>query len=1162
MLAKFLRILALTIVVALPHSASAQDTQTLNFLAAQQGYTPGEVEALIGGRSTGGDATSAGIPTAQNADSSNLSDIKENPNLLTQSIGSAPNEGSVVQRYYQFLTGKTLEIYGAQEFSQQQDNQLLFFNTMGKNYRVAPGDVLRLTIRGLWQSDITLQIGRDGNLVIPDLAPLAVSGQTIAEIEEGLLQTLLYDDASASVFVSLETARLVTVQVSGLVNAPRTLAVPAYTPLSRVLAYAGGVKPTGSLRTIVLRDRDGTTSEVDFYDFLRSPLGANDPLVTDASRIFVPSQGPTVAAVGFVARPGIYELPAGVSEVSIREILELSGTKILPPGLAIEALYFDANGISQTRDLSPSDTILPGEVLNLRFVQTRLQDAVTVFGAVLDEYSMATSSSISIRDLLKSGSTLKADARLDFAMIIDREGAARAINLSDALETPSAVVPKGAALVVFDHASYRNLVNADVNRSSDPLVSAISRAEVAEIYLNGDRLALVAPDETRTFAEHLRPYYRPTPDTYLDLAIIESAQGAPRAMSLRTLLQNDANFAFSSGLKVHLFETKYLNDFVRRLGTQEVSGDVAALSMQQGKEASLARLLADAEVVRVTINGRLRAVLPSINSQSIADVLDVLGIVQAPETLSDFVELQSLSRTWMPQSQGFSLRNDYSAALPQATSINFWSKDELPILSTRQGEEETQRLRETGVLIYLDYEPTIFVATSAFAGDTLVREVISPRVYPLFAIRKSFDAVTHTWSSATGQPQNFFSSESMRPTAGDELFLFTTDFVRELLRSNVSASGAMSATVSVEGESQTANGLETQIAEDLQARSRAADEVRGTQAFDSDVKILIASARYIGGAVADPGLYPISGSTTLGALLSVSGGLLDTADSSSIRLNAYEQIGGAIRRGNTLKLNANEPAALATRLSGNFSCEVPFLINEAATGFVSLNGEVMRPGDYVISREDTLHDVITRAGGLSPVAYPLGAVFTRESLVGSEREINGRLAAQLEQTVLSIAETKAEGAADQINAVLGYARQLRMQDAVGRMSVNVAYANPSAPVYLQDGDALFIPKRPSHVSVVGAVNSNTAAIYEPTKMLAAYLAAAGGTTRVADQRGIYMILPNGESTPVDGATPIPPGAAIVVPPKTDRLSALGLSDLVSRVMGNIATSVLAINNVR
>ena len=101
------------------------------------------------------------------------------------------------------------------------------------------------------------------------------------------METLKLDDAAASVFISLETARLITVQVSGAVSRPRTLAVPAYTPLSRVLAYAGGIKATGSLRNIVLRDRDGNVETVDFYDFLQSPEGASDPLVTDSSRVFV-----------------------------------------------------------------------------------------------------------------------------------------------------------------------------------------------------------------------------------------------------------------------------------------------------------------------------------------------------------------------------------------------------------------------------------------------------------------------------------------------------------------------------------------------------------------------------------------------------------------------------------------------------------------------------------------------------------------------------------------------------------------------------------------------------------------------------------------------------------------------------------------------------------
>jgi protein involved in polysaccharide export with SLBB domain len=161
-----------------------------------------------------------------------------------------------------------------------------------------------------------------------------------------------------------------------------------------------------------------------------------------------------------------------------------------------------------------------------------------------------------------------------------------------------------------------------------------------------------------------------------------------------------------------------------------------------------------------------------------------------------------------------------------------------------------------------------------------------------------------------------------------------------------------------------------------------------------------------------------------------------------------------------------------------------------------------------------------------------------------------------------VASSDNANAQEQVSAVLGYARQLRSQEPAGRLSVNVTLADSKAPVYLENDDVLTIPKRPAHVSILGAVNRDTIASFTPGKTLSAYLAASGGATRLADLKRAYLLLPNGESTPLSRNTLIPAGSAIVVPPKTDRLTVLGLTDLVSRVMGNIATSVLAINNVR
>ena len=116
---------------------------------------------------------------------------------------------------------------------------------------------------------------------------------------------------------------------------------------------------------------------------------------------------------------------------------------------------------------------------------------------------------------------------------------------------------------------------------------------------------------------------------------------------------------------------------------------------------------------------------------------------------------------------------------------------------------------------------------------------------------------------------------------------------------------------------------------------------------------------------------------------------------------------------------------------------------------------------------------------------------------------------------------------------------------------------------LEDGDKLVIPKRPAHVTISGSVQNPVTTVYEPRKSLDDYIADAGGFKRIADKKKVFVLLPNGKNITLsmlqrDG-TIIPAGSVVVVPPKTDKLTALGLTDIWSRVLGNIATSILAIN---
>ena len=334
-----------------------------------------------------------------------------------------------------------------------------------------------------------------------------------------------------------------------------------------------------------------------------------------------------------------------------------------------------------------------------------------------------------------------------------------------------------------------------------------------------------------------------------------------------------------------------------------------------------------------------------------------------------------------------------------------------------------------------------------------------------------------------------------------------------------------------------------------------------TDILTPNLQFILSASRYVAGAVERPGYYPVSGSISLSQLLAATGGITENANIANIEVIKQKVIGGKIVADKVMSVDLTKSDPSDILLNKRYSLNIPNLINEVATGLITLKGEVQRPGDYLFARNETLHDVIERAGGLSDVAYPLGAVFTRESLKERQREGNALLADQLEQAVLQVAQSNMEGAGEQIKAVLGYAQQLRLQDVTGRLSVNIVLGDISAPVYLQDGDELIVPKRPAHVSIIGSVQKDTVASYSAGKRLSAYLSAAGGANRIADLNRAYILLPNGESAAANSDSIIPPGAVIVVPPKTDRLSILGLTDLVSRVLGNIATSVLAINNV-
>lgn len=1133
----------------------------------------------------------AGVPSSKSPSVANADDLFSDPNIIFQTKENKSDVPSILKRYFSILTGKLLPVYGAAEFNQKQDNELLFFNTMSTDYRLGAGDVIRVTLRGIDEKDLNLKVAKNGMLFIRGLPPINVNGRTLLQAEEQLRSLVTLDDASASVFLSLETARLISVQVSGNVNSPKTIAVPAYTPLSRVLSYIGGVSDTGSLRKIALQHQGGRVEYVDFYNFLRGTLLGSDPVITDNARIFVTNKGPTIAASGYVSRPGIYELPADKTQISILKLLEMTGTTLIPPGAILEILSFDEAGMSKAFSTGLNQNIKQGEALRIRFVETRNLANISVKGAVLESFDFASTTAIPVKDILKNGSVLTQDALLSFAMIDQKDGQSTAINLNDALRNRSIQVSPGSTLHIFTQDEFNKLVIADPNETTDPLVSKISETDVSEIYLNGRRIAFVPPSTGKSFNEVIRPFYGFTPQTVLDFALVQinkEGNTISSAVSVRNLLQQDGPFNFKAGTKVFLFERAFYSTLLTRTDNLKSSVGVEFNVVSEA--------LIDSQVVSISLDGEPFALLPSENPQTLKNILQILRGL--PVSISnDLAILSFAAADQIPEA--VTLNEAKRRMIVGDTKIDFFTDNGLRkiIDEIERGRNDTLalNLKARANKVFIDGQMIAAFGQFDDLSTTSFSDILrsDSTIYPIFSTVSEYRSVSGTWERKTFTLKQLLN-EQLDTAAGARFDLLTKPFVASVLE-GTTESNLLSAfaddRVVIEGPEnalKVGEGVENSEVdlstapvkiEDLtKNESSVFDRRLLNERFDSvrpkvqktekrlppslTLVSLQNSSRYVGGGVERPGSYPAADQVTLAELVQIAGGFTPGADIKNIIVQDYKIQGG--------KLNAAEPRLINGKknnldeivLFGQFSVNVQTFINDAFSGSISLQGEVNRPGEYIFARSETLHDVLVRASGVSDAAYPLGAVFERRSAKQEEKASNVILAEKIEQSVLQLSSTDVQGGGEQISAILGFANQLKKQEPVGRLSVNILLRDKSVPIYLEDGDRLVIPKRPSHVSVIGSVSQSVRANYGPRKDFQDYIANAGGYSAIADKSRVYMLLPNGEASPLNNKTIIPPGAVLIVPPKTDKLSILGLTDLVSRVLGNIATSILAINNVQ
>jgi protein involved in polysaccharide export with SLBB domain len=255
-------------------------------------------------------------------------------------------------------------------------------------------------------------------------------------------------------------------------------------------------------------------------------------------------------------------------------------------------------------------------------------------------------------------------------------------------------------------------------------------------------------------------------------------------------------------------------------------------------------------------------------------------------------------------------------------------------------------------------------------------------------------------------------------------------------------------------------------------------------------------------------------------------------------------------------------------------------------GTVTLRGEVRFPGTYAIKhRNETLTDIISRAGGLTDRAYPDGIDFRRE-IPAAERSERQRMLDRVRKDrsyamsveriqVSAAASAKPTGVAD-LTAAIG-SQEASLAAILQSESETTERIGIDLPAVLRDKgrpdnlklrarDSIYIPAYTPTVTIRGFVNTPTAVLYKPGADLGYYIKAAGGATSNGDPARSFVQQPNGKVDAVvnrrfapDGQPNPKAGAVVVVPAINPKIETSPMSSaaLISAMAG-IATAAAAL----
>jgi polysaccharide biosynthesis/export protein len=198
-----------------------------------------------------------------------------------------------------------------------------------KNYVLGTGDELNISITGFAAQTYKVKVSPEGTVQLDILSPIYVSGLTIEQASERIINRLksrfaglnssgggLYAD------ITLGNIRSISVTVIGEALQPGTFTIPSLANVFNVLYACGGPSEIGSLRNIEVFRNGKVIRTLDVYDFLLHGDQKDNIILQDQDIIRIPYVDTRVSLLGEVRNPKIFEVKRGEK---LKDVLAFAG---------------------------------------------------------------------------------------------------------------------------------------------------------------------------------------------------------------------------------------------------------------------------------------------------------------------------------------------------------------------------------------------------------------------------------------------------------------------------------------------------------------------------------------------------------------------------------------------------------------------------------------------------------------------------------------------------------------------------------------------------------------------------------------------------------------------------------------------------------------------